>query len=488
MKINKVLLYEIEDNKNYKIMMSGTDIKNCLVRYCSSNIFNLSSLIKGSMSLILPCFPMVVDSENFLELDFIFIKKILSCGGLNIDSELQVFDAADSWLSHDKTERSKYAKDVLSTVRLPLLSIPALKQVLQRVSSKYPECTNTIEAVLVKKQQLLPFSRNFTSRYCNDNNFNILVCGGHNNKISNGAKLFNTNNFSEVSNLSNMIEARCDFKAVCIKGEVYVFGDNYNHNVIRSIEKYSPDTNTWEYVGDIIDARKYFSTCSLMDNIYIMGGLIKDCFGWHKTATCFKFNTKSLKWQEISRMIHLRTSSGCSVFEGRIVVTGGSTRGMPLKTVEAYDHVGNTWSRMPNMVKERYGHKSVAVKNKLFVIGGLCTNNCEVFDLTTNEFTLLKQPSSIFLHGPIEVITIGSKIFVFRKCSLSKGSLKVYDFETNEWSMKTCGATKDKALFSCVKIPVKKNDKKIQLKTERKNFLLLIVLVFLTCIFLVFYR
>ena len=440
------------------------------------------------MSFIEKYFPMYADSDNFLELDFTFIKKILSCGGLNIDSELQVFDAADSWLCHDKTERSKYAKDLLSKVRLPLLSISALKQVLQRVSSKYHEWGNTIEAVLVKKQQLLPFSRNFTSRYCNDNNFNILVCGGHNNKISNGAKLFNTNNFSEVSNLSNMIEARCDFKAVCIKGEVYVFGDNYNHNVVRSIEKYSPDTNTWEYVGDIIDARSYFSTCSLMDNIYIMGGLIKDCFGWHKTATCFKFNTKSLKWQEISRMIHLRTSSGCSVFEGRIVVTGGSTRGMPLKTVEAYDHVGNTWSRMPNMVKERYGHKSVAVKNKLFVIGGLCTNNCEVFDLTTNEFTLLKQPSSIFLHGPIEVITIGSKIFVFRKCSLSKGSLKVYDFETNEWSMKTCGATKDKALFSCVKIPVMKNDKKTQLKRKRYIFFLLFALTFLTCIVLLFYR
>ena len=71
MKFNKILLNEVEDNKINKIMMSGTDIKNCLVRHCSSNIFNLSSSIKGSMSLIERCFPMIVDSDNFLELDFI---------------------------------------------------------------------------------------------------------------------------------------------------------------------------------------------------------------------------------------------------------------------------------------------------------------------------------------------------------------------------------------------------------------------------------
>ena len=86
------------------------------------------------MSLIEQCFSMFADSEIFLELEFNYIIKIISSSGLNIDSELQVFNAADSWLSHDITERSKYAKDLLSKVRLPLLSISALKQVLNRVS------------------------------------------------------------------------------------------------------------------------------------------------------------------------------------------------------------------------------------------------------------------------------------------------------------------------------------------------------------------
>ena len=72
MKFNKILLNEIEDNKINKIMMSGTDIKNCLVTYCSSNFFNLSNLKKVFMSLIERCFPMIGDSDNFLELDFFY--------------------------------------------------------------------------------------------------------------------------------------------------------------------------------------------------------------------------------------------------------------------------------------------------------------------------------------------------------------------------------------------------------------------------------
>ena len=77
MKFNKVLLNEIEDKKLNKIMMSETDVKNCLVTHCSSNIFNLSKSSIESMRLIERCFPMFADSDCFFELDFISVKKIL---------------------------------------------------------------------------------------------------------------------------------------------------------------------------------------------------------------------------------------------------------------------------------------------------------------------------------------------------------------------------------------------------------------------------
>ena len=168
--------------------MSKTDVTNFLVTYSSSTIFKLLNSSKASMSLIERCFPMIGDSDNFLELDFISITIILSRSALNIDSELQVFNALHNWICHDITERRKYAKQLLSKVRLPLLSIPALKQVLDRVSSDYYECSNLIEAVLNRKKLLNSNICNITSRYFNQTNFNILLCGGKNvnlNKVTN---------------------------------------------------------------------------------------------------------------------------------------------------------------------------------------------------------------------------------------------------------------------------------------------------------------
>ena len=68
---------------------------------------------------------MIAESQNFLELDFIHVAKIISSSGLSIDSELQVLNAADGWLCHKITKRNIYANYILSRIRLQLLSDPA---------------------------------------------------------------------------------------------------------------------------------------------------------------------------------------------------------------------------------------------------------------------------------------------------------------------------------------------------------------------------
>ena len=97
------------------------------------------------------------------------------------------------------------------------------------------------------------------------------------------------------------------------------------------------------------------------------------------------------------------------------------------------------------MIFRKGRHKSVAVKNKLFIIGG---SNCEVFDSTIKMFTLLKQPASKYtFHYNTEVITIGSKIFMFQE----NRKVITYNFEKNKWSRKTCKATKHLRSFSILK-------------------------------------
>ena len=104
-------------------------VNSCVVCNYSFGIFKLKTSRDESMRFIERCFPIVAESKDFSELDFVSLVKITSSSELNIDSELQVFDTFYSWLYHDITERRKYAKELLSKVRLPLLSIPALEQI-----------------------------------------------------------------------------------------------------------------------------------------------------------------------------------------------------------------------------------------------------------------------------------------------------------------------------------------------------------------------
>ena len=149
-------------------------------------------------------------------------------------------------------------------------------------------------------------------------------------------------------------------------------------------------------------------------------------------------------------MNNARRHLACSVFGGRVVVSGGRNSFGRLKTVEAYDPVGDTWENIPNMVNERICHKSVAVKNKLFVIGGYDRNSCEVFDSTTNKFTLIKQPTLVDLTEPYGVITNSNNLLMFREnCNVT-----IYDFEKDEWAVKTCEATRNMRRFSFIALPV----------------------------------
>ena len=112
------------------------------------------------MNYVERCFTMIADNENFLQLDFALVQKILLSSKLHITSELEVFYAANNWISYNIEERSKFLIDALLTVRLPLLSEPALKYLLSKTPKilQTNECKSVIKSVLEK---VINFLKNF---------------------------------------------------------------------------------------------------------------------------------------------------------------------------------------------------------------------------------------------------------------------------------------------------------------------------------------
>ena len=171
-----------------------------------------------------------------------------------------------------------------------------------------------------------------------------------------------------------------------------------------------------------------FCACSFMSNIYILGG---------DTNNCISFDPKTNVFDcEVATMKEVRKQAGCAVFGGRIVVSGGIDEirqdGLHfLKTVEVYDRCANEWSNMPDMLHRRYGHASVSIRNKLYIIGG-CEKQCEVFDSFCQKFADIKPILPIYTYYAFKThyLIMGNKIKIYNKKSLDAA---VFDVEKEEW-------------------------------------------------------
>ena len=181
-----------------------------------------------------------------------------------------------------------------------------------------------------------------------------------------------------------------------------------------------------KFLKRIPDSRISFCVCTFMKELFVFGG-IRDCY----TETCFRYNFSQNKWSYIEDMIIDRSNPACSVFEGKITVSGGNTA---YREVERYDHRENKWSFLANMQELRSGHSSVSMGNKLFVIGGNYRFNLEVFDIVNRKFSLInfgqQFPNHSYLQG---ACCIGKKLLIVRVCK-KKFEFVVYDYENKDYN------------------------------------------------------
>ena len=153
-----------------------------------------------------------------------------------------------------------------------------------------------------------------------------------------------------------------------------------------------------------------------------------------------------------------RISPTCTVFEGKIIVTGGRNNYHELKSVESYDYYKNKWIYLPDMINGRINHAAVSMGNKMFVIGGRITTICEVFDSFSRKFTLIESVfprlSLTFLNFISKATCIGNSIIVIcEKYTHYYKDTCLYTYKVckKQWSQNNCYILKNMFDLSCVK-------------------------------------
>ena len=451
----KILLEEDTKVQISQYRQNRITIQNVCTFYKVAKLFNMSNFAGTAFKFIERCFDTVVQSQTFLELDFTLVAKIFSSSCLNITSEVQIFNAADKWIRYNKKERSEFAKNLLLKVRLTLLSDGDLAYLTHKPSAftENDDCATLLKQVSNSKENFDEQKSciSLQHRYCNQNGFNLLICGGrdiHLRSTVRSVSHLEICNLNKVYFKTQMKEERIFASAVCFQGEIYMFGGyNKNSHWLTSIEKYSPATKTWNQITNMYDARKHFCVCAFMNGMFVIGGQKNG--STPILDSCLEFDTKSYKWKSGGRMNQARYHAVCTVFEERIVVSGGvDINNFVANTVESYNVISKTWSPMPNMINGRSHHSMLVVKHKLFALGS-SNNTCEVFDSTSNQFSDLKPPR-ILRHGFSQCISDANSIIVFQ------GNLSLafrFDVDKNDWSDVEFGVTDNLVSFCAVKIP-----------------------------------
>ena len=222
----------------------------------------------------------------------------------------------------------------------------------------------------------------YRNRYCNQEDFSILVCGGEdkNKKSYNKVGIFKTAKF-EVCDFPFMIKPRNRFLLVNLNNDILAVGGDANQckelkKSVKSIEIYSNKTKSWQHQYIQVEEKCNYCVCSFMKELFIIGGWIISSDV--SLNTCFNYSMKSEKWSQIADLNVERCLAACTVFEGKIVVSGGvnDVDWHYLKSVEAYNFHENKWTNLPDMIEERSFHAAVSMGNKMFVVGGDYTRSC----------------------------------------------------------------------------------------------------------------
>ena len=271
----------------------------------------------------------------------------------------------------------------------------------------------------------------YENRYCNQDEFDIAICGTTKEVME-----LRGPDFITSVKLSPMLRSIYFCYTTVIGSVIYVIDvRDTNVNKPYSFQLYSKNTNSWREHIHLVDVGIYFSVCSFMKCVYVVGGYFDD---GRYSKGCLKYEIRHNKWTQIAQLQIKRCHSACTVFEGKIVATGGSNYNGLLKSVESYDHHENKWITLSDMIEWKTEHSAISMGNKLFVISGKYYPMCsEVYDNISRKFIVLNLERNCTQRGVLSRKSLGisNKIYIF--CSYTfnyKIVMYVYNVDKNKWN------------------------------------------------------
>jgi N-acetylneuraminic acid mutarotase len=172
---------------------------------------------------------------------------------------------------------------------------------------------------------------------------------------------------------ADMPTARAFLSTSVVNGKIYAIGGATDTGgpAFTTVEEYDPITDTWTRKADMPEPR-FMHTAGVVDGkIYIIAGSWQS---YTSSTAVFAYDPVTDTWETKADAPTARSwlSPTAGVADGRIYVMGGDF-GTPKANVEEYNPVTDTWTIRTDMPTPRGALSTVALNDKIYVVGGTVT-------------------------------------------------------------------------------------------------------------------
>ncbi|XP_019954646.2 kelch-like protein diablo [Paralichthys olivaceus] len=241
--------------------------------------------------------------------------------------------------------------------------------------------------------------------------------------------------YNEWRSAARMVNNRGAVAVCSLDGQIYAVGGEDKVRCFSSVERYSPDTDSWSTdVAPLSSPRSGVCLVAMDGYLFAIGG--HD--GITAMSTVERYDPKMNTWSKQAPMLSRRARAAATALDGHLYVIGGNDGDMALSSVERYNPVDGTWSICAHMRSPRENAGCTVYLGHIYVSGGkdelsleLCA--AERLDPDTMRWSPVKCMRSKRDNMSLVVFN-GSLLAVGGSDGVTNlKTIEVYSHETNMW-------------------------------------------------------
>ncbi|XP_077289997.1 kelch-like protein 28 [Arctopsyche grandis] len=421
-----------------------------------------SQLLEKTKTYTIDNFVDLIQGKAFLNMNNEQLEELLQSHDLNVTTEEQVFQGLKLWVQNDWDNRKKHLDILFKFIRFPLLP---LKFIFDEVK---PLCYDSVCCYQLlwdlfewhnnpEKRPHIPFL-NLNPRRSSQT---ILIIGGHSPQVASEIQICNGLLGKKWSTLYNIKKNLYNFAAALLdNNKLIILGGVKDHNQPQqSTSQATPVlfSNSGLFAKQTAFSQNNQPTHTFATPSFTFGSKLSNVEPQLTNEVCsLDLATKDLT--ELKPMQQQKYLFATAVMNDQVFVIGGlseiyknykfgsfqnfvSPQGhganKPLRSVERYNIVMNSWTSVASMLAERYHHEAVVLDGNIYVIGGsdgnTVLNTMEIYITKRNEWKL--APPMTVQRSEFAAVALGGYIYAIGGINgIPLVSVERLDIKENTWS------------------------------------------------------